>query len=220
MRSGLHPQFCADAFRTGTDLPIEVVPHHVTIDKDAPLTITRADLEIAQDAFMGLSIMDLQSCPERKNPWAHIRAWRLAFGDDPSAILVMKLRVGKRTKYILHELEELAGQSNNITILTNDFDYADLFSLQKSSDVVLSLHRSEGYGLTLAEGLALDIVGCRDGLAESFEHRRWKPVAFNFQVYSDWFDHYTDRNFSLGRCVDFIGCRLFERCSFVGWFNE
>ena len=188
-------QFCADAFRTGTDLPIKVVPHQVVLDKNAPLTLTRADLGIADDVFLGLAIMDLQSCPERKNPWAHIRAWRLAFADDPKAVLVMKVRVGKRTKCVLRELEELAGHSCNIRLLSNEFKDSDLFSMQKLSDVVLSLHRSEGFGLTIEEGLALGKTVVATSWPLPLQHRQWTAVEFKQSPYFDWLDHYHDGDF-------------------------
>jgi hypothetical protein len=67
----------------------------------------RERLGIKQNVFLGVAIMDIHSCPDRKNPWAHVQAWKEAFKGDMSAILVMKLRVSKRTRIVLTELAEL-----------------------------------------------------------------------------------------------------------------
>lgn len=77
-------EYCAAAFRAALDLPVCVVPYAVTAPPDSGLDM-RARLGVARDAFMGLAVMDILSCPERKNPWAHVRAWQAAFGDDPAA---------------------------------------------------------------------------------------------------------------------------------------
>ncbi len=113
--------FCAETFRSAMELPVTVLPYTVAEPPASSINM-RSRLSIRPDTFMGLAIMDIQSCPARKNPWAHVRAWREAFGDDPDAVLVMKLRVGKRTRIVLDELRDLARGASNIRLVSDDLD--------------------------------------------------------------------------------------------------
>ena len=69
----------------------------------------------------------------------------------PSKILVMKLRVGKRTRIVLDELRELIGGAKNVRILTANLSNEEIAALHHAADVYISLHRSEGFGLNIYE---------------------------------------------------------------------
>ncbi|MDB5595865.1 MAG: glycosyl transferase group 1, partial [Hyphomicrobiales bacterium] len=148
-------EFCAKTFRSAVNVPVKVVPHAVTAPRADTGIDMRARLGIDPQAFMGLAIMDIRSCPERKNPWAHVRAWKAAFPEDVSAVLVMKLRVGKRTRVVIEELSELIGDAGNIRLVTEDFTDAEIAALHHAADLYMSLHRSEGFGLNILEALMI-----------------------------------------------------------------
>jgi glycosyltransferase involved in cell wall biosynthesis len=191
--------FSAEPFRSALDVKVSVVPHFVSAPAETGIDM-RAHLSIPPDAFMGLAIMDIQSCPARKNPWAHIRAWHQAFGDDPTAILVMKLRANKRTQIVLEELQELAGGASNIRLLCEDLDHLEISALHRAADAHLSLHRAEGFGLNIYEALLLGKpVVATDWSANAEygpEFQNYKGVAYELVPYKDWMRHYQDKRFS------------------------
>ena len=191
-------EFSAQAFRGALDVTVRVVPHAATTPPESGLDI-RAGLGAPASAFMGLAIMDIISCPERKNPWAHVRAWKRAFGDDPDKILVMKLRVGKRTRIVLDELSELIGGAKNVRILTEDFSNEEIAALHRAADVYVSLHRSEGFGLNIYESLLLGKPVVATDWSANAEYgpsfATYLPVEYKLERYNDWMGHYADGNF-------------------------
>jgi hypothetical protein len=90
----------------------------------------------------------------RKNPLGLIAAFRLAFGDDPSVALVLKTSHGSGHRDTLARLHDAA-----IGAQVNIIDWAmtdgDMLALMNACDCYVSLHRSEGFGLTLAEAMLL-----------------------------------------------------------------
>ena len=125
-------------------------------------------------------------------------AWRAAFGDDPSAILLLKIRTCKRTRIVLEEVRDLAGE--NVRILDQELSDDDLVRLQKSCDVYLSLHRSEGYGLNIAECLTIGKPVLATHWSANAEYgpayETYHPVDFKLVPYSDWMFHYEESRFS------------------------
>jgi glycosyltransferase involved in cell wall biosynthesis len=191
-------EFCAATFRAALDLPVKVVPHAVAPPPDPGLDM-RARLGVPREAFMGLAIMDIRSCPERKNPWAHVRAWKAAFGADPGKALVMKLRVGKRTRVVLDELAELIAGAPNVRLLADEMSDEEIAALHHAADLYLSLHRSEGFGLNLYEAL---LTGKRVAATHWSANAEYGPrfpnyvgVPSRMTPYRDWMGHYADGAF-------------------------
>ena len=191
-------EFCAATFRAALRVPVTVQAHAVTPLADPGIDM-RALLGVAKDAFMGLAIMDVVSCPERKNPWAHVRAWRKAFDDDPNAVLVMKLRVGKRSRVVLDELRDLIGEAKNVILLSEDLGGDEIAALHHAADVYLSLHRSEGFGLGIFEALLLGTKVVATDWSANAEYgpsfSNYIPVPARLIPYRDWTAHYADAAF-------------------------
>jgi glycosyltransferase involved in cell wall biosynthesis len=97
-------------------------------------------------------MFDAASSVTRKNPEGAIEAFRRAFRTDPSARLVLKAQRLAAAPAQKARLEALAA-APNIEILDATLDDAALDALYDRADVLLSLHRAEGYGLTLAEAM-------------------------------------------------------------------
>ncbi len=190
--------FCAETFRKAVDVPVSVKPYEVCEPPETDIDI-RARLHVPSAAFMGLAVMDIQSCPSRKNPWAHIRAWREAFGDDPTAVLVMKLRVSKRTRNVLEELRDLVGDASNVRLISDDLDNLEIAALHRAADVYLSLHRSEGFGLNIYEALLLGKPVVATDWSANAEYgprfQQYKGVSYALVRYQDWMKHYQQDQF-------------------------
>jgi glycosyltransferase involved in cell wall biosynthesis len=140
-------RFTADALRDAA-APVRVVPHPLFLEDYAKV---RAAPRRA--AFQGVSVFDFNSSLARKNPLGAIAAWAMAFGDDATAELTLKTQNGAAFPEALAELR--AEAPANVRIVDEIWPYDDVKRLIAGADVLVSLHRAEGFGLTPAEALAL-----------------------------------------------------------------
>ena len=180
-------------------VPVRVRPHAVRPPvRVAPFE--RARLAIPEDAYLGLAIMDISSCPARKNPWAHVAAWQRAFGDDPGHHLILKLRAGKRTRVVLDELAEMIAGASNIHLMEAELEAAEIAGLQRAADVYLSLHRAEGYGLNIRECLeaGVDVVATHYSANAEYgpAYPNYHGVPWHPVPYRDWTGHYPEGAFT------------------------
>lgn len=129
--------------------PIAVAPHHVPSE---PMRRRSASAP-----FTVLAMADSRSSFERKNPAGAVNAFATAFGNTARARLILKLS-GRD-----HEVEALAAalgdrlRASNIEVMRGYLDDAGLSDLYNRADVLLSLHRAEGFGLPMLEALARGI---------------------------------------------------------------
>ncbi|OHV25642.1 glycosyltransferase [Rhizobium sp. RMa-01] len=134
-----------------TKAPVIVVPHPVT---EAPATDgMRERFGIEKDAFLVSFIFSAGSSINRKNPQAAIEAFRLFAAEAPSAFLLMKASGDVNKDEALSALVASVAGDARIRIVTDRLSNADINGIIRSSDAYLSLHRSEGFGLTVAEAI-------------------------------------------------------------------
>jgi len=127
--------------------PVRVVPHPLTRFADASaLEPPRSDV------FRALAFLDFNSSAARKNPFGAIAAFRAAFGDDSGARLIIKAQGGERYPQHLAALKSAA--AGNVEILHAALEEEAVQQLIRDVDVVISLHRAEGFGLVMAEAMA------------------------------------------------------------------
>ena len=150
-------EFAAASIGMRTDKPVIVIPHPVAA---RPRTVgaaeLRARLALPADRFLVLSGLDVDSFVSRKNPAAAYDAFRAAFpSDDEDVGLVIKVRRGewRRVKEMDALLDRVAADPR-VFVLDDVLSPADLSDLQHACDAFLSLHRSEGFGLWIAEMMA------------------------------------------------------------------
>ena len=144
-------RFTAEAFRPHTDLPIRIVPHPVA--RPLPASVSRAALGLPENVFVALTMFHTGSGFVRKNPIGAVRAFRTAFGDKPNAMLLVKVADGELLPWAMKELESAVGGAPNIRIMRDKLSQEGVDSLIQHADVILSLHRAEGFGLVLAQAM-------------------------------------------------------------------
>ena len=147
-------RFTADAVESLMPGRVRVVPPPLAIVPPSPSALDRAAFGLPSNAVVVLVSFNLASSLARKNPLGAIAAFRAAFGDRADRILLIK--VGHPE----HALEDMAlltaaAQAPNIRLETRLMTTADHHALIAASDIVLSLHRSEGLGLVPAEAMLL-----------------------------------------------------------------
>jgi glycosyltransferase involved in cell wall biosynthesis len=143
--------------------PLEVVGGALRPDSAAAL---RTRFGLPPEKFLFLTLFDLNSYAERKNPRAVIAAFRHAFsssersGGFPTAdasgpALVIKVQnvAGNETEFaaLRASIADLPGT----VLLTETLSRADIYALEAACDCFVSLHRSEGFGLAVAEAMFL-----------------------------------------------------------------
>lgn len=116
--------------------------------------------------FEFLFMFDSFSSFERKNPLGVIRAFQQALANLPdhiSAHLLIKCHANTPAG-IIKKLHDAAANSP-VEILARTLDEAEMDALWQDCDCYLHLHRSEGYGLPVAEALSRGIpaIATRQG---------------------------------------------------------
>jgi glycosyltransferase involved in cell wall biosynthesis len=147
-------RFVHDTFARGLPgKPVRYVPLPVPEPRPAPLG--RGDFGLAQQPFTVLAAFDLSSHWARKNPTGAIAAFRHAFPDAGEAQLVLKVGGADQHPEQLERLRALSADRPDIRIVDRALAAGDLAALIRCADVLLSLHRAEGFGLFIAEAMWL-----------------------------------------------------------------
>ena len=148
-------RFVADALDPLLPGRVRVVPPPLAAVPPRPAPLDRAAFGLPAEAVVVLTSLNLASSFERKNPLAAIAAFRAAFGPRPDRLLVLKLGNPGHDPAALARLRGAVGDAPNIRIETRTLPAADSHALTAAADIVLSLHRSEGFGLVPAEAMLL-----------------------------------------------------------------
>jgi glycosyltransferase involved in cell wall biosynthesis len=107
------------------------------------------------DRFIFLFSFDLLSVLERKNPLGLIKAFSSAFSEGEGPVLVIKTINGDKRCLEMEKLRYAARERSDIILLDGYLSHLENNTLTALSDCYVSLHRSEGFGLTLAEAMSL-----------------------------------------------------------------
>jgi glycosyltransferase involved in cell wall biosynthesis len=145
-------EFTSQTIRKYTDKPVETVPHPVAV---GPLRAgMRAHLKLSDQAFVVSSLFSFGSALERKNPYAAVTAFAAAFGKTDDAWLILKSNHGGNSGEKKQFLDFIKPYPQ-IRLIDDIWEKEEVLGLIKASDIYLSLHRSEGFGLPIAEAMLL-----------------------------------------------------------------
>jgi len=152
-------RFVQESVAAVAPVPVLRVPHSIDPEiQFSPSWIarTRSRLNLYSGKFVFLFLFDFQSYMERKNPLGLIRAFRQAFGDRTDVLLLIKSSRAELDKASYQRLRECAqpeGRGANVRLLNEVLPREAIRSLMSLADCYVSLHRSEGFGLTLSEAM-------------------------------------------------------------------
>ena len=107
------------------------------------------------DGYAFLFTFDLMSVLKRKNALGLIDAYCDAFSENDGAVLVLKTINGDKRLSELEKIRWRARSRKDIVIIDQYLDVQESASLMSLCDCYVSLHRSEGLGLTMAEAMLL-----------------------------------------------------------------
>jgi glycosyltransferase involved in cell wall biosynthesis len=131
------------------DVPIRVLPHPVACD----VTAAPKPRRHAGRPFTALLVFNMGSGMQRKNPLAAIAAFRTAFKDGQDARLIVKMTNVDLFPEGANKLRAAAANAGNVMILDRTLRPSEMSELYRESDCLVSLHRSEGFGLVVAEAM-------------------------------------------------------------------
>ena len=154
-------EFVAAAVRGATSKPVVKIapPIEVRLSR----RYARSDFALPENRFLFLFSFDYNSYPKRKNPDGAIAAFRRAFGNRRDVGLVLKSINGKHHAERFAEMRDLVGADDRIVVLDAFLTRDEVLGLQSVADAFVSLHRSEGLGLGLAESMyqGKPVIGTR-----------------------------------------------------------
>jgi glycosyltransferase involved in cell wall biosynthesis len=144
-------EFVQRSLASVTTRPVSLVPLPLEAPPAEP--IERAALGLP-DSFLFLFTFDFMSIVERKNPLGLIAAFKQAFQPGEGAALVIKSINGEHDPAVLERVR-LAAVGNPDTYVIDGYLAPEMKDgLMAACDCYVSLHRSEGLGLTMAEAMS------------------------------------------------------------------
>jgi glycosyltransferase involved in cell wall biosynthesis len=165
--------------------PVPVVKMTMPVLMPSVAAASRSDLGLPQEGFLFLFVHDYHSVAARKNPAGLIEAFKRAFPPGSGAKLVIK-SINASKLPIEHDRIVLASAEHpDITLLDAYVPAAEKNAMIAHCDCYVSLHRSEGFGLTVAEAMLLGkpVIATRYGGTLEFTNDEnsylvdWQPTT-------------------------------------------
>ncbi|MEP6486180.1 glycosyltransferase [Microcoleus vaginatus GB2-A3] len=145
-----YSNYCAEAIAAVAPIPvIKIMP---SIALPAPY-LNREALNLPKNKFIFLFVFDFSSRIERKNTLATIQAFKQAFGEDDRLLLIIKSSNSNKNLEQQNLLKSAIANSSNIKHLDGYLSKPKINGLLYNCDCYVSLHRCEGFGLTMAEAM-------------------------------------------------------------------
>jgi glycosyltransferase involved in cell wall biosynthesis len=188
--------FVASAFRDVFSGPIHVIPPAVDVDKKGDFA--RDHFGLDADKFYFMFSFDYLSYTARKNPLGVIRAFQAAFPTSGSCnvgLVIKAVGTSSNASEITSAILAAARTDQRVKVISSMLSRSEMLSLLNHIDCYVSLHRSEGFGLGMAEAMALGkpVIGTAySGNTEYLTDRTGFPVGFHLRpvlsdeyIYSD-----------------------------------
>ncbi len=147
----VYSSYVAENLASAAPIPVRRVPPSVLPPDPGDVKL---DLGIPE-GFQFLFMFDFFSTIQRKNPVGLVEAFRLAFEPGEGPQLVVKTINGVHRPEALQEVLWAARGRPDVHVVDRSLSARERDALVRGCDCYVSLHRSEGFGLTLAECMAL-----------------------------------------------------------------
>lgn len=143
--------FVQQAVSTATHKPVLRMP--LPIDPEG-IRPDRVRSGLPEDRYTFLCTFDYHSWPQRKNPLGVVAAFRAAFdsGRDDVRLLIKTINAERVADAHL-QLVGAARGDPRIVFRDEHLSRDEMYRLIASADACISLHRSEGFGLGMAEAM-------------------------------------------------------------------
>jgi len=145
--------FVQSALSRKLQIPVVHMPHGLEVTAIEPCS--PAEFGVPAGRFTLLCMFDLASYTERKNPRGAIDAFRRAFPSKSGAALLVKVNQAAAHAGDFAKLCESLSDVPGVYVTDSVLSRARVNGLIAACDGVISLHRSEGFGLVPAEAMCL-----------------------------------------------------------------
>ncbi|HXQ80989.1 MAG TPA: glycosyltransferase [Opitutaceae bacterium] len=175
--------FVRESIALKSPLPVLTMAHAIGFERpteDAPAI--RARLGLPADRFLFLSLFDLNSYSARKNPRAAIDAFRRSALAGDGAALVIKVQNAAANASDFAAMSEAVAGLPETVLISETLSRPDVYALEAACDCFVSLHRSEGFGLAVAESMYLGkpvIATGWSATSEYLDRDNGLPVRFS-----------------------------------------
>lgn len=146
-------RFAAEAIAAKVPVPVLTMPHAIAFPR--PAGNFRPKFGLPADQFLFLFLYDLNSYSERKNPAAVLAAFRRSGLAGRGAALVIKVHNTAGNPADFARLQAAVAELPGTVLITQTLTRTEIYELESACDCFVSLHRSEGFGLALAECMYL-----------------------------------------------------------------
>jgi len=150
--------FTTAAVALKSPVPVLTMPHAISFARP---TATRAEIRkrfgIPSDSFAFLTLFDLNSYAARKNPTGAIEAFRRSGVVADGATLVVKVQNAETNASDFATLKSQLADLPRAVLIAETLARSEVYALESACDCFLSLHRSEGFGLAVAECMYLGV---------------------------------------------------------------
>jgi glycosyltransferase involved in cell wall biosynthesis len=148
--------FSRDCILTNLNLTTYVIPPLLDVDTAPANRDLRKKFNLPEKAFLFMNSFDALSYTFRKNPYGVLASFKMAFGSNEDQVgLIFKINNAWTARREVKRLRRLAHNYKNIYFITDNLARNEWLGLLNTCDCVVSLHRSEGLGLVLAEAMHL-----------------------------------------------------------------
>ena len=145
--------FVQDAIASVSPVPVFKVPHALQF---APTPgVQRSQFGLPEGRQLVLVMYDFHSYQYRKNPQAAIAAYRVAVQSHPGLTLVVKTINSQHHPDAFAQLKASVQDLPHVVFINDFLTRQQTWDLQHCCDILLSLHRAEGFGLAPAEMMYL-----------------------------------------------------------------
>ncbi len=145
-------------------VPVVALPHLPDWPRLERLALARQERfskAACDHPFTFLCLFDFWSTPERKNPQGVIEAFQRAFplqaSQQADVRLVIKTSSSDQFPDQAEALRSLTASDRRIQWVDALLPQDDLEALYLQADTLVSLHRAEGFGLTLADAMGMGL---------------------------------------------------------------
>jgi glycosyltransferase involved in cell wall biosynthesis len=190
--------FIAKAFAHVFTGPILVMPPAMEPSgDDYP---ARAHYGLEESRFYFMFSFDYYSSPFRKNPLGVIEAFQEAFpgGHENVGLVIKSTGAPEHYPELKMAIRRTMNRDVRIRLLDHNMSRRDMLGLIHAADAYVSLHRSEGFGLGMAEALSFGriVIGTDySGSTDFLNEQTGYPVPYLLRRVLPHEYHYSDRQF-------------------------
>jgi glycosyltransferase involved in cell wall biosynthesis len=206
----VYSHFMAANIGAATDVPVLALPPPVQCPA-APAAPLRLGVP---DGFLFLFVFDYLSTIQRKNPVGLIEAFKRAFSPGEGPQLLIKTINAPLRPLAEEEVLWAAHGRADIHVVDRSLSSEELSGLMAACDCYASLHRAEGFGLTMAEAMAIgkpviatgysgnvDFMNADNSLLVDYSIGRVGPECEIYPPEGEWADPSVEHAASLMRRV-------------------